>query len=73
MNFELIATEMGDYIKYETSINEIDRIAKAVFKFPCQEFPNESITSVRAQLVYDWILSLRDYDCSVKEKEKIVN
>ena len=72
VNLKLIATEIGDYIKYETSINEINRIAKAIFKFPRQEFPNESITSVRAQLVYDWILSLEDYDCSVSEKKELL-
>ena len=72
MNLKLIATEIGDYIKYERSINEIDRIAKAIFKFPRQEFPNESITSVRAQLIYDWILSLEEYDCSVNEKKNLL-
>ena len=72
MNLELIAIEMGDYVKYETSVNEIDRIAKAVFKFPRQEFPNESITSVRAQLIYDWVLSLEDYECSVNEKKELL-
>ena len=72
MNFELIATKMGNYVKYTTSINEINRAAKPIFKFPRQEFPNESITSVRAQLIYDWILSLEDYDCSPGEKEKLL-
>lgn len=72
MNLKLIATEIGDRIKYETSVNEINRIAKAIFKFPRQEFPNESITSIRAQLVYDWILSLEDYDCSVNEKKNLL-
>ena len=72
VSLKLIATEIGDYIKYETSINEINRIAKAIFNFPRQEFPNDSITSVRAQLVYDWILSLEDYDCPVNEKKNLL-
>ena len=72
MNLELIAIEIGDSVKYVTSVNEIDRIAKAVFKFPCSEFPNESITSVRAQLIYNWILSLKEYDCSTDEKKKLL-
>ena len=72
MNFELIATKMGNYVKYTTSINEINRAAKPIFKFPRQEFPNEFITSMRAQLIYDWILSLEDYDCSPGEKEKLL-
>ena len=74
MNFKLIATEISDYIKYETSINEINRIANAIFKFSRQKFPNNSITSVRAQLVYDWILTLETYKCSDdKKKELLVN
>lgn len=72
MNLELIAVEIGDYVKYTTSINEIGRVAKSIFKFPYQEFPNESITSVRAQLIYNWILSLEDYNCSPKQKEKLL-
>lgn len=72
MNLELIAVEIGDYVKYTTSLNEIGRIAKSIFKFPYQEFPNESITSVRAQLIYDWVLSLEDYNCSPSEKAKLL-
>ena len=45
MNLELIATKIGNYVKYTTTINEINRAAKPIFKFPRQEFPNESITS----------------------------
>ncbi len=72
MNLKLIAIEIGDSVKYVTSVNEINRIAKAVFKFPYSEFPNESITSIRAQLIYDWILSLEEYNCSTDEKKKLL-
>jgi len=58
MNYQLIAIQIGDLMKYETSINEINRIAQAVFRFQREIFPHESITSQRAQLIYDWILSL---------------
>ena len=72
MNFKLIATEMGESVKNTTTINQINRVAKPIFKFPRQEFPNESITSERAQLIYDWILSLEDYDCSPEKKEELL-
>ena len=72
MNLELIAIEIGDSVKYVTSVNKIDRIAKVVFKFPYSEFPNESITSVRAQLIYNWILSLKEYNCSTDEKKELL-
>jgi uncharacterized protein (TIGR02391 family) len=58
MNYRLIAVQIGNLMKYETSINEINRIAQAVFRFQRESFSNESITSQRAQLIYDWVLSL---------------
>jgi uncharacterized protein (TIGR02391 family) len=57
-NYRLIAIQVGDALKYSTSINEVNRIAGAIFRFRCESFPNDSITSSRAQLVHDWILSL---------------
>ena len=58
MNIKLIAIQIGDILKNRKSVKEINRVAEAIFQFPCQEFPNESITSERAQLTYDWIMSL---------------
>lgn len=58
INFRLIATQIGDFLKYSTSVNEIDRIGQSILKIPKENFPNQSITSVRAATVYDWILSL---------------
>ena len=58
MNYRLIATEVGDLVKWDTSINEILRVAKALFRFNIEEFPNDAITSSRAQTVYNCILSL---------------
>jgi len=57
-NYRLIAVQVGDALKYATSINEINRIAVAIFSFRCDNFPNDSITSSRAKLIHDWILSL---------------
>ena len=58
MNYRLIATEVGDLVKWDSSLNSIDRAAGAIFSFQREEFPNTAITSSRAQRVYDWILSL---------------
>jgi uncharacterized protein (TIGR02391 family) len=58
MNYRLIAIKIGDLLKYETTINEINRSAQAIFKFQCEKFPNEAITSQRAKLINDWLLSL---------------
>nr|VFK15513.1 MAG: TIGR02391 family protein [Candidatus Kentron sp. LPFa]VFK30764.1 MAG: TIGR02391 family protein [Candidatus Kentron sp. LPFa] len=58
MNYRLIATEVGDLVKWDTSVNEIRRTAYALFQFNIEEFPNNAISSERAQIVYDCILSL---------------
>jgi uncharacterized protein (TIGR02391 family) len=58
MNYRLAATEIGDLLKYSKSVNEINRIASAVFGFEYENFINDNITSVRAQCIYNWIMSL---------------
>lgn len=58
MNIRLVATEVGDLLKYDTTLNEIDRYGRALFRFERDTFPNPAITSVRAQRIYDWILTL---------------
>jgi uncharacterized protein (TIGR02391 family) len=58
MNYKLAATLIGDELKYLTTVNEINRLASANFCFQSENFPNDSITSVRAQCIYNWIMSL---------------
>ncbi|MDI9417581.1 MAG: TIGR02391 family protein [Euryarchaeota archaeon] len=70
--YRLIAVQVGDALKYETSINEINRIAGAIFSFRCESFPNNSITSSRAQLVHDWILSLARQRMGEDERNKLL-
>lgn len=58
-NYRYVATQIGDSIKYSSSVNEIDRIGSSLLTGVVkEEFPNQSISSVRAQTVYNWILSL---------------
>ena len=59
MNHEVVAVEVGDALKYDTSVNQINRTGQAVFPFSKQSFPNDQITSVRAKQIYDWILTLK--------------
>jgi len=61
INFELIAFKLGDAIKwgrYERTLNEIDRIGKAVLRISKREFRESSISSERAQSIYSWVKSL---------------
>ena len=71
-NYRLIAVQIGDALKNTTSINEINRIAGAVFPFRCENFPNKSITSSRAQLIHDWILSLAIQKMGEEERNSLL-
>ena len=70
MEPRLIAVQLGDALKYVSSVNEIDRIGTAVLKVVRDDFPNKSITSVRAQRVHDWVLSLARADLTTDERGK---
>lgn len=73
LNIRLIAIEIGDGLEYATSVNEINRIGQAVFPFKRDIFPNDSITSQRAQLIHDWILSLARNKCTASERTQMLS
>jgi uncharacterized protein (TIGR02391 family) len=58
INYRYIATQIGDTLKCSTSVNEIDRLGKSILQVSKENFPNDSITSSRAQAIYNWVLSL---------------
>lgn len=70
VNYRLVGTQVGDLVKWDTPVNEIGRIASAVLQFSKDSFPNSSITSARAQLVYDWVLSLARQEMNPEERER---
>lgn len=72
MNYRLIATEIGDAVKYDTTLKEIDRLALALFRFDCQAFPNSAISSVRAQRIYDWIMTLGRQQLEPEKRMKLL-
>lgn len=72
MNYRLIAIQVGDLLKYDTTINDINRAAQSVFTFSIENFPNESITSYRAKLIHDWILTLAKQRMSSKERNGLL-
>lgn len=68
MNYRLIAIQVGDLLKYDSTVNDINRAAQSVFNFRCETFPNESITSTRAKLIHDWILYLAKQEMNNVER-----
>jgi uncharacterized protein (TIGR02391 family) len=72
MNYRLIATEVGDLVKWDTSVNEILRVANALFRINIENFPNDAITSSRAQTVYNCIMSLAKHSMSNEERNNLL-
>lgn len=70
MNYRLIAVQVGDALKYATSVNEINRIAGAVLRITRETFPNDAITSSRAKLIHDWVLSLARTSLEAEERDR---
>lgn len=69
-NYRMIAIQAGDALKSSTTMNEIDRAAQSVFSFGCDTFPNESITSVRAKKIHDWVMSLARQSMTEPERDE---
>ena len=72
-NYRMIAIEVGDLLKYDTPLNEIDRVANGLFRFRREDFPSEGITSSRAQRMYDWILSLAKQEMNPQERNRLLH
>ncbi|HBG69679.1 MAG: TIGR02391 family protein [Bacteroidetes bacterium GWF2_43_63] len=70
MNFRHIATQIGDLLKYSTTVNEIDRLGQSVLKVDKEVFPNSAITSVRAHSLYNWVMSLAKTPLDSTERVK---
>lgn len=73
MNIRLLAVQAGDALKYDTSVNEIERVGSAIFPFRREQFPEDSITSVRAKRIYDWLMSLGKHPCSEDERNNLLS
>ncbi|MBY0277848.1 TIGR02391 family protein [Candidatus Binatia bacterium] len=71
-NYRLVATQVGDLLKWDVSQNEIGRAATALFRFARETFPNDAISSVRARSVYEWILSLAKQRLDETERDRLL-
>lgn len=71
-NYRLVAVQVGDLLKYDTTVNQIGRSALSLFRFKKESFPNESITSERAQLFHDWVLTLAKQKVDSEERHRLL-
>ncbi len=72
VNFKLFATDLGEGMKYTTTVNQVGRMASAIFSFPCVAHPHPSISSSRSQLVYDWVMTLSEQPMPDSEKVRLL-
>jgi uncharacterized protein (TIGR02391 family) len=72
LNIQKIAIEIGDIIKWSSSVNEINRLGQAVLKVAKENFPNSAITSVRQQEIYNWLCSIAKSSLFSDERQKMV-
>lgn len=70
MNVENIAIQVGNKLKNDVSLNEINRTGLAILKVTRRSFPNPAISSERAQCIFNWLLSLAQVPLSDDEKTK---
>lgn len=72
MNYKMIALQIGDAIKYSTSLKNIDLAATSVFNFSCEHFTvsDVNITSDRASRFIDWVFTLAKQDIQLDDKNK---
>jgi hypothetical protein len=72
VNFKLIAIKLGEGLKGATSVNEINRMASAIFDFDVSPHPHPSITSVRSRTIYDWVMSLSEQPIGDEKKLQLL-
>jgi uncharacterized protein (TIGR02391 family) len=72
INIQKIAIEIGDIIKWSSSVNEINRLGQATLKITKENFPNDSITSVRQQEIFNWLCSIGKTNLLADERLKLI-
>jgi len=72
INFRMLAIQLGEGLKGQTVINEINRMASVVFDFDVSPHPHTSITSIRSQTVYDWVMTLSEQPISQEKKLQLL-
>ena len=72
INFKLVGIRLGEGLKGQTTINEINRMASVVFDFDVSPHPHTSITSSRSQTIYDWVMTLSEQPISQEGKSQLL-
>lgn len=68
-NYKFLATQLGESIKYDSTVNKINRVFLSLTNLKYSEYINSAITSIRSQTAYSWVLTIGD--SSLRESGKI--
>ena len=71
-NYRLIATTVGEMLKYTVVLKDVELAAGAIFRFPVESFSNDNITSSRSKAVYDWIMTLAKQQMIPTERNNLL-
>lgn len=72
MNIQRIAIEVGNTLKWSTTIKDVNRNGQAILKISKEEFPNPAITSSRHKEIYNWLCSLGKTNLLADERTKLM-
>ena len=72
VDFEPLALKLGEALKSHTTLEQINRVASAVFDFKDSVHSHPSIASIHAQTIYDWIMTLGEQPTSKRKKLKLL-
>ncbi len=72
MNYKFVATQFGEAVKYDTTVNEVNRTFNALTNIKRKNYPNDAITSVRSSLIYSWVMTISESNIDEQEKIEII-
>jgi len=72
MNYKFVATQFGEAVKYDTTVNEVNRTFNALTNIKRKNYSNGAITSVRSGLIYSWVMTIGESNIDEQEKIEII-
>ncbi len=72
MNYKFIATQFGEAVKYDTTVNEVSRTFNALTNLKRKDYVNDAITSARSGLIYSWVMTIGDSNLEESDKCELV-
>lgn len=71
MNWKRFAIKFAD-LKDQCTYNQINKVFGYLIDFPMQPYPNPGFTSTKAELIYQWTLTIADSALSEEQKMTIL-